>query len=67
MGCKHRAIIILTRDVKGTSSNLAAGRTELACSKPEGHEGPHEDESKGETWEDRGDLTTHILRHEGES
>ncbi len=66
MACKHRAVLILTRDVKGTSSNLAAGRRELQCTKADGHEGPHEDEGAGETWSDRGDVLTHILRQEGE-
>ena len=65
MACAHRAVLIITRDVKGTSSNLAAGRTELSCSKPEGHDGQHEDEESGESWDDRGDLLTHILRQEG--
>jgi hypothetical protein len=66
MACKHQAVVIITRDVKGTSSNLAASRTELKCGKPEGHDGLHEDTAAGETWKDRGDLTTHILRAEGE-
>jgi hypothetical protein len=66
MACQHRAVLIITRDVKGTSSNLAAGRTELTCSKPEGHDGFHEDEALGEKWKDRGDVVTHILRAEGE-
>ena len=67
MACEHRAVLIITRDVKGTSSNLAAGRTELQCNKPEGHEGLHEDEKAGESWKDRGDVVTHILRQEGDT
>ncbi len=66
MSCSHRAVIIITRDVRGTSSNLAASRTELACGKPDGHDGLHEDTAKGESWKDRGDTMTHILRQEGE-
>lgn len=66
MACKHRAVVIVTRDVKGTSSNLAASRTELTCGKAEGHEGLHEDLAKSETWKDRGDVVTHILRQEGD-
>lgn len=65
MACKHRAIVIVTRDVKGTSSNLASSRTELSCTLEDGHEGQHEDE-KGTKWKDRGDVMTHILRGEGE-
>jgi hypothetical protein len=62
MSCKHRALIIYTRAVKGTSSNLASSRVELKCASVEGHEGPHHDPSRGEDWEDRGDQLTHILR-----
>ena len=65
MGCKHRAVLIITREVKGTSSNLASGRTELVCGEAEGHEGPHHDAAHDERWTDRGDLVTHILRQEG--
>ncbi len=66
MACKHHAVVIVTRDVRGTSSNLAASRTRIQCSKQEGHDGPHEDPTAGETWESRGDVMTHILREEGE-
>ncbi len=66
MACEHRAVLIITRDVKGTSSNLAAGRTELTCNKAQGHDGLHEDADAGESWKDRGDVVTHILRQEDE-
>jgi len=68
MSCKHQALIIYTRTVKGTSSNLASGRIQISCSEPDGHDGPHRNAERDETWNDRGDLLTHILRsaEEGE-
>lgn len=63
MSCKHRAVIIFTREVRGTSSNVASGgRVQLTCGKDANHEGPHQDVERGEEWDDRGDKLTHILR-----
>ncbi|MEZ4440157.1 MAG: hypothetical protein R3B72_13765 [Polyangiaceae bacterium] len=62
MSCKHQAVIIFTREVKGTSSNLASGRTTLQCGLEEGHAGPHRDADHDEEWEDRGADLTHIMR-----
>lgn len=62
MSCKHRAIIIFTREVRGTSSNVASGRVTLQCSKSAGHDGLHHDAEQDEEWEDRGDELTHLLR-----
>lgn len=62
MTCKHRAMIIYTKTVKGTSSNLASARVELRCGEPEGHAGEHHDRDKDERWQDRGDDLTHIMR-----
>jgi hypothetical protein len=64
MACPHRAVLITMREVKGTSSNLASGRTELQCGEEAGHAGPHVDQKHDESWDDRGDLLTHILRQE---
>jgi len=64
MPCKHRALLIITRDVRGTTSSLAKKRIELRCDEPEGHEGPHRNAEHGETWTDRGNELTHILRAE---
>ena len=64
MGCKHRALIIITRDVTGTASNLAQARIELTCKEAEGHSGPHRDAKRNETWQDRGNERTHIMRAE---
>ena len=62
MACKHRAVVIFTKEVRGTSSNLASKRLELSCGEPEGHEGQHLDAKHDERWEDRGSELTHLLR-----
>ncbi len=66
MSCKHRALLIITRDVRGTTSNLAKKRIELQCGEPAGHDGPHRDSEHDETWTDRGSDLTHVLRPEDE-
>lgn len=60
--CSHRAIVITTREVHSTSTEIARERIEIHCARSAGHEGPHE--SEGFSWEDRGSELTHVLRHE---
>jgi hypothetical protein len=62
MGCPHRATLIFTRDVRGTASNVAAGRLALQCSLDGGHDGQHHDSENDERWDDRGDELTHLFR-----
>ena len=64
MDCPHRALLIVTRTVEGTSSNVAKRRVELRCGQPAGHGGPHVDAEHDEQWEDRGHRMSHILRHD---
>ncbi len=64
MTCKHRAVLIVTRSVRGTSSNVAKERTELQCQKPAHHDGQHHDPQHDVSWQDKGHLLTHVLRHE---
>ena len=64
MRCGHRAVLIVTRDVEGTSTNVARERKDLECCLEEGHEGPHEDSQHQVKWEDKGKTMTHILIHE---
>jgi hypothetical protein len=66
MACKHRAIIIVTGDVPGTSSSIAKHRVELGCELEAAHDGPHRSDEHDESWEDRGGPLTHIIRHDGE-
>ena len=62
MACLHRAIVLVTGDVPGTSSSIAKERFEICCDLDEAHEGPHRNEEHNENWEDRGGPVTHIVR-----
>jgi hypothetical protein len=62
--CPHRAVLIITREVQHTATNLAKKRIELSCGMAAGHDGPHHDAGAGEKWEDRGEELTHLLRGE---
>jgi len=64
MSCSHRASLIITREVDGTSTSIARDRRPLVCCLPDGHVGEHRDEKSGETWNHDGKELTHILRHE---
>jgi hypothetical protein len=67
MACQQRAVLMITRQLDGTSSSVAKSRIELSCSLPEGHPGPHEDAEHGERWQDDGKPVTLLLRHEDEA
>ncbi|MBK7583896.1 MAG: hypothetical protein IPI67_27340 [Myxococcales bacterium] len=64
MSCPARAVLIVTHSVKGTSTNVARRRVELACAEPEGHAGPHSDRTHDEAWEGAVDQVVTVLRHE---
>lgn len=66
MLCRHRAVVIVTREVQGTSTNVALERRNLSCCLERGHEGSHWDSQFEEAWEDKGPQLTHILRHQSE-
>lgn len=66
MTCRHRAVLVVTREVEGTSTNVARERKNLSCSLSKGHQGVHRDPQFEEEWKDDGKLLTHILRHEDE-
>jgi hypothetical protein len=61
--CNKEAVLLITTAVAGTSTNVARRRVPLKCSLEEGHEGPHRDEPKSESW-DQGRQT--VIRHEDE-
>jgi hypothetical protein len=63
MQCTHRAVLIITRDVEGTSTKVARERKNLSCGLKKGHEGEHEDSQYEEKWQDEGKTLTHILIH----
>ncbi len=66
MACLHRAVLIVTRTVDGTSTSIARERKNLSCALPKNHKGVHRDTQFEEEWEDDGTQFTHILRHEDE-
>jgi hypothetical protein len=66
--CVHRAVLVITRTVEGTTTSVARARVELRCGLPAGHGGHHRDRDHGESWEDKpGQPQTTLLRHEDES
>jgi hypothetical protein len=62
--CGQEAILLITTNPAGTSTNVARRRTVLCCSLPSGHEGPHRDEERKETWEPTASVRPTLLRHE---
>ncbi|HXS18137.1 MAG TPA: hypothetical protein VN764_13160 [Polyangiaceae bacterium] len=64
MACPHRAVLIVTTTVDGTSTSIARDRKTLNCSLPPLHDGPHHDSEFNESWVDTGSDVTHILRHD---
>ncbi len=66
MSCPYRAVLLVTRDMRGTSSSIAKERVELTCVESEGHEGAHQDARTGIRWEDHGKTVRTLLRHEDE-
>lgn len=66
MTCPHRAVLLVTREVEGTSTSVARERYNLTCGREEKHSGPHRDAERGEEWEDQGPLLSHILRQDAE-
>jgi hypothetical protein len=64
MECGHRAILVVTRTVEGTSTTVARRRVELTCSLPTGHPGPHRDARHPEEWDAHASQRPTLLRHE---
>ncbi len=67
MQCESRAILIVTREIAGTSTNVAERRVQLACALEKGHEGPHQDNSEGEEWEGAPGKAVTVLKHKKSS
>ena len=51
MACDAHAVLLVTKQMEGTSTNVARQRVELRCSLTPGHTGPHRDEAHSEQWE----------------
>jgi hypothetical protein len=64
MQCGHRAILVVTRTVEGTSTTVARRRIELSCGLTTGHTGPHRDLAHPEEWLTRASTRPTLLRHE---
>jgi Fe-S-cluster containining protein len=61
--CGHRAVLLVTQDVADTSTSVARERIELRCDSLPGHDGPHRDTARGETWQGEAGRRTTLLRH----
>ena len=66
MPCLYSAVLLVTRDVQGTSSSVARERMVLSCCEPNGHEGPHRDDRSGIRWDDQGLTVRMLVTEEGE-
>lgn len=62
--CGHRAILVITRAVEGTTTSVVRRRIELTCALPKGHTEAHRDLENGEEWEGRPSDRPTVLRHE---
>lgn len=65
--CRHRAVLIITQDVTDTSTSVARDRLPLFCDLKQGHEGPHQDLARQESWAGLAGRQSTILRHAAES
>jgi hypothetical protein len=66
MACDARAVLLVTRQMEGTSTNVARQRIELYCSLPLDHEGPHRDETHEQEWRVVKGRVSMVVRDENE-
>jgi hypothetical protein len=64
--CRQGAVLVITRDVEGTTTNLVRRRLVLTCGLSAGHAGAHRDLAHGETWDGGRDDRTTLVRQEDE-
>jgi hypothetical protein len=67
MPCDSRAVLIVTRQREGTSTNVARQRLELYCGLESGHAGPHRDAAQQQEWQVVQGRPTLLLRDEEDS
>jgi hypothetical protein len=67
MSCAERAVLIVTRQMEGTSTNIARQRAELRCGLEAGHAGPHRDAEHEQEWEVVQGRPTLLLRDEADA
>ena len=66
MSCDAEAVLLVTRQVEGTSTHVARQRFELRCCRETGHPGPHRDQQHEQDWEDVSGRKSMVLRDEEE-
>ena len=66
MLCDVTAVLLVTRQMEGTSTNVAQQRIELHCSLERDHSGPHRDEAHSQEWEVIKGRPSLVLRDESE-
>lgn len=62
--CRQVAVLVITGDVEGTTTNVVRRRLTLTCGLPFGHSGAHQDLAHGENWESDKDDRPTLVRHE---
>ena len=66
MPCDARAVLLVTRQMEGTATNVAKQRIELHCSLPPEHTGPHRDATHAQEWVFVQGRPSLVLRDESE-
>jgi hypothetical protein len=64
--CGHKAVLIVTKEVPNTATNVARRRIDLRCGLPAGHQGRHRDTEHGEQWDAGSGPVATLFRHEDE-
>jgi hypothetical protein len=65
--CNQEAVLLITRTVSGTATNVARERTVLTCTLEAGHAGSHHDEAHKETWEHTPSSRQMLFRNDDEA
>jgi hypothetical protein len=66
MSCDAQAVLLVTRQMEGTRTNVAQQRIELRCSLAPGHAGPHRDQPHAQEWQVVEGRPSLVLRDESE-
>ncbi|MEO6599685.1 MAG: hypothetical protein ABIQ16_07420 [Polyangiaceae bacterium] len=66
MACDARAVLLVTRQMEGTATNVAKQRIELHCSLAPEHAGPHRDATHSQEWVFVQGRPSLVLRDESE-
>ncbi|MES1177355.1 MAG: hypothetical protein ABUL62_23735 [Myxococcales bacterium] len=66
MACDARAVLLVTRQMEGTATNVAKQRIELHCSLSPEHSGPHRDVTHAQEWVVVRGRPSLVLRDESE-